>query len=1206
MGEFAHLHLHTEYSLLDGASRIEKLFEKCVEKNMRYVAITDHGNMYGAYHFYCADKKRREALAKKRQKQNELHKREAEKNGVPCVEIPPSKEELFEVKPVIGCEMYVAEDMNSRSGRADRECFHLVLLAKTQEGYRNLIKLDSLAFTQGFYYKPRIDFNLLKEHAKGLICLSACIAGELPQLLLEGKEQEADKLVLQYKELFGQDYYIEIQDHNIAEERFVLPKLIELAKKHGVGLVATNDVHYLSRSDAEMHDILLCVQTGRFVDDTNRMRFEGSEFYLKDYDEMAELFPYAKEALDNTVKIARQCDVQIVKEKLLPNYTPENGMTPPQFLHHLMMKGLAEKYPLPLSSEILDRAKYEYGTIVEMGYVEYYLIVWDFIHYAENNGIAVGPGRGSGAGSIIAYALGITKVEPLKYNLIFERFLNPERKSMPDFDVDFCMERRGEVIKYVIDKYGKDNVAQIITFGTMAAKAAIKDVARVLRVPYQDVDKVSKLIPNGIKGNLKQIIGLEKNKEGEESVMIPEVRAIYDEDYQMKKVIDLAIQLEGAHRHASTHAAGVVICRDKISDHIPLQKNGDDVTTQFNMKEVEELGLLKIDFLGLANLTDIDKTIKLVKKTRGVTVDFSKCEYDDKKVYDLISSGETQAVFQLESPGMRRTMMELQPTCLEDIIAGISLFRPGPMQFIPEYIAGKKNSESVAYPHPMLKEALSPTYGCMVYQEQILQIVRTMAGYTYGQADIIRRAMGKKDAAEMANQRDLFVFGKTDKDGNVLTPGSKRNGISEELANSIFDKMTDFAQYAFNKSHAAGYAYIAYQTAYLKCYYFEEFITSILNNRIDKIDEIKKYVASARDKGVKVLPPHINKSDSDFDVVNGEILFGLSGVKGVGRVAVEGIIKERNQGGEFKSLRDFLSRVDSRILNKRLVENMIKGGAFDCFNSPRAEMMAVFEPLMERISADKKKRESGQFSMFDLLGDDGTFEGIEFSNIKEYGLKYKLALEKEVLGMCISGNRLDEYADKLKTFELNTSNFAIDKEDALALDALISEYDGKKIALGGSIGSINKMITKSGKNMCSAKLEDLYGSIDLLLFNRALEINKKFLIEDAVVTVKGSMSVKADDVPKIFVDKIEPWGESEGEEQKEETTLYLRMMKKDNELYEKISAVLSSYAGDVSVVLVIGSAKYGMPDKVRQCAGIGYELNALLGEGNVIFLQKKK
>ena len=981
---FVHLHLHTEYSLLDGATRIDTLFDACKEKNMPAVAITDHGNMYGAYHFYC--------LAKKKG-----------------------------IKPIIGCEFYMADDLTVKSGDVKREFNHLVLIAKNNTGYKNLVKLNSIGFVDGYYYKPRIDFKTLSQHSEGLICLSACIAGQLPRLLRDGMWEEARKLVKQYKELFGEDYYIELQDHGIADEIYVMPKLIKIAEEFGVELVATNDVHYLKESDAEMQDILLCVQTGKFFDDPGRMRFEGTQFYLKDYDEMAEKFSYVPQALENTLKIAEKCNVSIEKKPLLPPYKPDNGMTPYEFLKDLLEKGLKRRYK-EITPEIRQRADYELEVVSKMGFVEYYLIVWDFINYAHEHGIPVGPGRGSGAGSIIAYAIGITQVEPLRYGLIFERFLNPERVSMPDFDIDFCMDRRGEVIDYVIEKYTKPRVAQIVTFGRMKAKNAVKDVCRVLRVPYAEGDKITKLIP--LNATLKNAFGLDGKNEG-----VPELMEIY-KDYSMKRVIDLAIALEDMPRQTGMHAAGVVICREDLSDNVPLQRSGDDITTQYNMKEVEELGLLKMDFLGLRTLTDIDKTIKIVKETTGEEFDFEDCQYDDPNVFELIASGNTDAVFQLESGGMKRVMKDLKPDCLEDIIAGISLYRPGPMQFIPDYIKGKRDPKSVHYAHPMLEPILGVTNGCMVYQEQVMQICRSLAGYSYGQADEVRRAMGKKKMDVMALHRNYFINGKVNDNGEVEIEGAVRRGVPKETAELLFDQMYAFAQYAFNKSHAAAYAYVSYQTAYCKRYHPVEYLAAVLNNRITNIDDIKKYIAYGKENNIDFLPPDINKSGVSFTVENGKIRFALAAIKNIGSGSMEKIVEERKTRGDFVSLEDFLKRVESQYLNKRLVENLIKSGAFDCFKVSRAQMVSVFEPLMEMVYADKKKKESGQFSMFDLVENAApAVVALPKSNIKEFPNKLKLSYEKEVLGLYVSGNPLDEYGEKLKAFTFNTGMVAFSEDD---------------------------------------------------------------------------------------------------------------------------------------------------------------------------------
>lgn len=1161
---FVHLHLHTEYSLLDGATRIDTLFDACKEKNMPAVAITDHGNMYGAYHFYC--------LAKKKG-----------------------------IKPIIGCEFYMADDLTVKSGDVKREFNHLVLIAKNNTGYKNLVKLNSIGFVDGYYYKPRIDFKTLSQHSEGLICLSACIAGQLPRLLRDGMWGEARKLVKQYKELFGEDYYIELQDHGIADEIYVMPKLIKIAEEFGVELVATNDVHYLKESDAEMQDILLCVQTGKFFDDPGRMRFEGTQFYLKDYDEMAEKFSYVPQALENTLKIAEKCNVSIEKKPLLPPYKPDNGMTPYEFLKDLLEKGLKRRYK-EITPEIRQRADYELEVVSKMGFVEYYLIVWDFINYAHEHGIPVGPGRGSGAGSIIAYAIGITQVEPLRYGLIFERFLNPERVSMPDFDIDFCMDRRGEVIDYVIEKYTKPRVAQIVTFGRMKAKNAVKDVCRVLRVPYAEGDKITKLIP--LNATLKNAFGLDGKNEG-----VPELMEIY-KDYSMKRVIDLAIALEDMPRQTGMHAAGVVICREDLSDNVPLQRSGDDITTQYNMKEVEELGLLKMDFLGLRTLTDIDKTIKIVKETTGEEFDFEDCQYDDPNVFELIASGNTDAVFQLESGGMKRVMKDLKPDCLEDIIAGISLYRPGPMQFIPDYIKGKRDPKSVHYAHPMLEPILGVTNGCMVYQEQVMQICRSLAGYSYGQADEVRRAMGKKKMDVMALHRNYFINGKVNDNGEVEIEGAVRRGVPKETAELLFDQMYAFAQYAFNKSHAAAYAYVSYQTAYCKRYHPVEYLAAVLNNRITNIDDIKKYIAYGKENNIDFLPPDINKSGVSFTVENGKIRFALAAIKNIGSGSMEKIVEERKTHGDFVSLEDFLKRVESQYLNKRLVENLIKSGAFDCFKVSRAQMVSVFEPLMEMVYADKKKKESGQFSMFDLVENAApAVVALPKSNIKEFPNKLKLSYEKEVLGLYVSGNPLDEYREKLKAFTFNTGmvTFSEDDDDFESSQKQ-SDWEGKEVSLAGVLEELKKIATRSGKTMAVGRLEDLHGSIELTFSPWYYEkIIKDKVEQDSVVTVTGKISFRQDKA-SLLVDKLEVWSEqkmAETDKNAVSEKLYLKMPFKDNELYAKLSAVLKEYAGDIPVILVIDGDRLGMPYKVRKNNGLIYELSDVLGEDNVRFVDVK-
>jgi DNA polymerase-3 subunit alpha len=1181
---FVHLHLHTEYSLLDGATRINQmtsgdklkkidpksvLFDACLNKNMPACAITDHGNMYGAYQFFKL----------------------ANAAGV---------------KPIIGCEFYMTDDMTVKSGEFKRDFNHLILLAKNNAGYKNLVKLNSLAFVDGFYYKPRIDFKTLKEHSEGLICLSACIAGQLPRLLREGDYEQARKIIKDYKEVFNDDYYIELQDHGIAEEIYVIPKLVRIAEEFNVELVATNDVHYLTEEDAEMHDILLCIQTGRYVDEPNRMRFEGTQFYLKDYDEMKMRFEQFPRALSNTLVIADKCNVTIDRKQLLPPYRPENGMTPFEFLKHLTQQGLLRRYG-QVTPEIQARADYELNIVNMKGFVEYYLIVWDFINYARKNGIPVGPGRGSGAGSIIAYAIGITQVEPLRYDLYFERFLNPERKSMPDFDIDFCMDRRGEVIDYVINKYGKDRVSQIITFGTMAAKNAVKDVARALRMPFDEVNKITKLMPNG-KISLSNILGL--NEEHKEEA-IPELVSMYNEDDSLKKVFDFAMAVEGMPRQTGMHAAGVVICSEDISDNIPLQRSGTDITTQFDKNEVEELGMLKMDFLGLRTLTDIEKTIKKVKQNTGETIDFSQCTYDDPEVFKLIASGDTNAVFQLESSGMQKMMKDLRPDSMEDIIAGIALYRPGPMQFIGDYIEGKHHPERITYLHPLLVPILKTTYGCMVYQEQIMAIFRQLAGYSFGQADIVRRAMGKKDMQKMIKQREIFIYGDMSDEVHPIE-GALKKGVAIDAANALFDQMLKFAEYCFNKAHSAAYAYVTYQTAYLKLYHPVEYFAAVLDNRITNLDEIKKHIGFCLARDITVLPPDINKSGVGFETENGQIRYALAGIKGIGISGIENIIAERNKNGAFKGLQDFIKRVDSSVLNKRLVENLIKAGAFDSFGDTRLGMIKCYENMMDMENSFKKQRESGQLSLFDMGG--GMDNKIKIDNSEEYKLKVKLLYEKEVLGMYITGNPLAEYKDEIKKYSFNTSLIDIDESmEDFEKDKIIETYENSKVKLFGMLTNVKTIITKKNQTMATARVEDLYGGLEITVFPKAYSANKEKLIEDEVVVVEGRLSLK-DEKPKLLAETVELWEKNQQKSTQGEiafaetinadTKLYLKL--DDENKYDEVAGILHNYVGDIPVIIVVNQDRKKAPFVVRNTYGLTYELNALLGEENVKFVEKKK
>ena len=1176
MKQFVHLHLHTEYSLLDGATRIDDMLAKCKELNMPAVAVTDHGNMYCAWKFLKAAK-------------------------------------AAKVKPIIGCEFYMCEDLHG-VGFDNKEYFHLVLLAKNNVGYYNLCRLNSIAFVEGFYYKPRIDFETLKKYSEGLICLSACIAGQLPRLILADRPEQAEELALQYKELFGDDYYIEIQRHGIQEEDDVMPQLVELARKLNIKIVVTNDVHYLNREDAEIQDVMMCVQMGKYLDDTDRMKFQGEEFYLKSYDEMALLFPNLPDAMETTLEIADKCNVDFGKEKLLPLYEPANGMSAPEYLRYLVDEGLKKKYPNP-SQEVLDRIDYEYKVICDMGFVDYYLIVWDFINYAKTNGIPVGPGRGSGAGSVIAYLIGITEVEPFRFNLMFERFLNPERKSMPDFDVDFCMDRRGEVIDYVHEKYGSDNVCQIVTFGTMAAKNAIRDVARVLRVPISESNRLAKMVPDNFKFTLKHLLGLKPYKKEADAYVSEELIAAYN-DPSTHKLIDIAMRLEGSPRQTGMHAAGVVICREKVSDHVPLQTNGGSlakggiVTTQYNMVEVEELGLLKMDFLGLRTLTDIKKACDYVYEDHGVTIDFSQDNYDDPKVFELISSGDTMCIFQLESGGMCELMRKMKPTHLEEIIAGISLYRPGPMQYIGDYIDCKFDKSKIKYLHPSMESILAVTNGCIVYQEQVMQLVRKLAGFSTALADNVRYAMSKKKAQMMKDLGELFVHGGTWTNGETV-PGCVKNGIPEDVANEIYKQLDDFSQYAFNKSHATCYAYVTYQTAYLKKYYPVEFICALLNNRINDISQIKKYMAYAKSQGIAVLPPDINKSRDEFRVENGAIRFGLGGIRNIGVGIVKQIVDEREKSGEFKDMIDLFERCLS-FINKRMVENLIKGGAFDCFNRTRADMLQWYVEELNEVTESNKKHATGQISIFDLVPEIKTTARTQREQVKEFSKEVLYSYENEVLGVYMTGSPLDDYDEIAQQFmfDFNTSETMKIPDEEGESDAYIRPtVDKRFVVTGGILRDIRVAVGRDNQRMAFGVLEDKYDTIEVSLYGATYEKYKNLFAEDSFVVVKG-MLADSRDAYKINVrELINPRSENNKdkthvEQPSRNLTLWLKMDERDDDKYGKVMDTLRSYEGDIPVKFRIEGKSYELETKVRRCHGIEYELQGILGEKNVIFFEK--
>ncbi len=1218
MKDFVHLHLHTEYSLLDGLARIEKLTDIVKERGWKAVAITDHGNMYGVMKFFES-----------------------------CV--------TKGIKPIVGEEFYVTHDMKSRSNRDDMA--HLILIAKNNTGYQNLLKLSSFAYLDGFYFKPRIDYKLLAQHTEGLICLSACLAGHIPQYIMKHQYEEADKLALQLKEMFGEDFYLEIQDHGIAEQKEVLVKLCEMSERLDIKLVATNDVHYLNKEDAELQDVLMCVQMGKTYDDPDRMKFETNEFYLKTYEEMQEALPGFEEALDRTVEIAEKCNITIrtkslreaaeggnpnipdedklgASENFIPVYKPDTGEEAYEFLRRMSYEGLARNYK-EITPELTERMEMELGTIHKLGFVEYFLVVWDYINFARENGIPVGPGRGSGAGSLVAYCTGITQVDPMRYELFFDRFINPERVSMPDFDVDFCKDRRGEVIEYSKRRYGYDHVSNIVTFGNMQAKNAIKDVARVLRYPYSEVDKITKEIPGKplCKPPVLKFYFGQSDKPGAEKFVIPTLKQMYEEDDMIKKIVDFAIKLEGVPRNMSMHAAGVLISPTPVFDKVPMAKSGNDVVTQFDMSELEHLGLLKMDFLGLRTLTDIKKAIDYIKEDHGVEIDFTKMEYDDPAVYELISSGNTATIFQLEGGGMKKFMADLQPTCLEDIIAGISLYRPGPMDFIPKFIQGKRNPEKIEYDDPCLEPILSTTYGCIVYQEQVMKIFQVMAGFSLGGADNVRRIMGKKKPEKLPPEREKFLHGWSDPEGKRKPiPGAIALGHREDVSIKVFDQMAKFAGYAFNKSHAAAYAYVAYQTAYLKAHYEIEYLTAVLNNRITNADLIKRYTNYAKMEGFEVYPPDINKSYTEFKVENGNMRFGLGALKHVGTTIVDQIVSERQKNGLFKSFEDFIQRmVAYGTVNKRTVESLILGGAFDQFGIYRSKLIAVHAMVIDRAVQDKKSTSNGQTSMFDIFEEVAdTINAVEYPDIKEYNKETLLKQEKEFVGIYLSGHPLDDYLDKFEKFNFNSSmikkeegdNFAKEDGEGDDEDAPIEEgdesfyddeigpqdvgevkedavKDGQPVLCGGVITAIKKL---NGKNMAFVTIEDLEGTFDAVAFSGVYSRFNDIIVEDGLVTVKGHVSIRDGKSPVIVIESLTPWNRPENESAVKEQKLYLRFDTKDIDVYQKVKDIVASYPGKCSVVTKCSSTNnvFAFSAKTEINNYLLNELIGLLGENNVV------
>ena len=1074
---FAHLHVHTEYSLLDGSNKIKEYVSRVKELGMNSAAITDHGVMYGVIDFY----------------------REARKQGI---------------KPILGCEVYVAP--NSRFDRetagGESRYHHLVLLAENNTGYANLMKIVSRGFTEGYYYKPRVDKDLLRQYHEGIIALSACLAGEVQRYLSRGLTEEAKKVALEYQDIFGKgNFFLEMQDHGIPEQQLVNQRQIQLSKETGIELVVTNDIHYTYAEDAKPHDILLCIQTGKKLDDENRMRYEGGQYYVKSPQEMEALFPYAKQALENTQKIANRCEVEIeFGVTKLPKYDVPDGMTSWEYLNKLCWEGLEKHYGEP-SRELKERLRYELDTIRNMGYVDYFLIVWDFIKYAKDHGIAVGPGRGSAAGSIVSYCLEITNIDPIRYQLLFERFLNPERVTMPDIDVDFCFERRQEVIDYVVRKYGKDRVVQIVTFGTLAARGVIRDVGRVMDLPYAFVDSIAKMIPQELNITIDKALQ-----------MNPELRKTYENDPQVKLLIDMCKRLEGLPRHSSMHAAGVVIGQREIDDFVPLSRASDgSITTQFTMTTLEELGLLKMDFLGLRTLTVIQNAVQLAK-SKNPELDMDQIDYNDKQVLSYIGTGKTDGIFQLESGGMKGFMKELKPNSLEDIIAGISLYRPGPMDFIPQYIRGKNDAGSITYDCPQLEPILAPTYGCIVYQEQVMQIVRDLAGYTLGRSDLLRRAMSKKKGDVMQKERQSFVYGNPDEG----VPGCIANGIDEKTANKIYDEMIDFAKYAFNKSHAAAYAVVSYQTAWLKYYYPVEFMAALMTSVIDNPGKVSEYIYSCRQMGIKILPPDINKGEGSFSVDSGNIRYGLAAIKSIGKPVIESIIKERKNGGPFSNLKDFIERLSGKEVNKRTIESFIKSGAFDSLGGTRKQFMVVYVQILDQVNRERKYSMTGQLSLFDIVSDDQKSEfDIPLPDVGEYEKETKLAFEKEVLGVYLSGHPLEDYEEKWrKNISRTTLDFQLDDETGRT-----KVHDGAKEIVGGMITNKTIKYTKTNKVMAFITLEDLVGSVEVVIFPRDFEKNQMYLNEEAKVFIKGRVSEEDDAPSKLICEQVIPFAQTRKE-----------------------------------------------------------------------------
>ena len=1149
---FAHLHVHTEYSLLDGSNKIKECVSQVKALGMNSVAITDHGVMYGVIDFYRA----------------------AKKEGI---------------KPILGCEVYVAPGSRfdkEAFGSGDDRYYHLVLLAENDLGYHNLMKIVSKGFTEGYYYKPRVDLEVLREYHEGIIALSACLAGEVQKNVLRGMYSEGKAAALRYEQIFGKgNFFLELQDHGMPEQKSVNQALFRMSQETGIELVATNDVHYTYAEDEKPHDMLLCIQTGKKVTDEDRMRYEGGRYYIKSEQEMRNLFPYALQALENTQKIADRCNVNIeFGVTKLPKYDVPEGYTSWEYLNKLCFEGLNKRYPNPDES-LKERLNYELNVIKTMGYVDYFLIVWDFIKYAKDNEIMVGPGRGSAAGSLVSYCLEITTIDPIKYQLLFERFLNPERVSMPDIDVDFCFERRQEVIDYVVRKYGTDRVVQIATFGTMAARGVIRDVGRVMDLPYAFVDSISKMVPKELN------ITLEK------ALKSPDLKKAYEEDPQVKELIDMSMRLEGLPRHTSMHAAGVVISQKSIDEYVPLSLGSDgSVVTQFTMTTLEELGLLKMDFLGLRTLTVIRDAVKLASQSAGYQIDMEKIDYDDKKVLDYIGTGKTDGIFQIESAGMKSFMKELKPQSLEDIIAGISLYRPGPMDFIPQYIKGKNHPETITYDCPQLEPILAPTYGCIVYQEQVMQIVRDLGGFTLGRSDLLRRAMGKKKLDVMEKERQSFVYG-NEAEG---VPGCIKNGISEKTANKIYDEMIDFAKYAFNKSHAAAYAVVSYQTAWLKYYYPVEFMAALMTSVIDNPGKVSEYIYACKQMGIKILPPDINKGMGGFSVDNGNIRYGLTAIKSIGRPVIEAIIQERELRGPFKTLKDFIERMSGKEVNKRTIESFIKSGAFDGLGGTRKQFMIVYVQILDQVNQERKYSMTGQMSLFDLVSDDQKSDfDIPMPNVGEYEKETKLAFEKEVLGVYLTGHPMEEYEEKWrKSISRTTLDFQLDEETGRT-----KVHDGAREIVGGIITNKTIKYTKNNKTMAFLTIEDLAGTVEVVVFPKDYEKNRHHLEEENKVFIKGRVSEEDDAASKLICESVVPFEQTKKE-------LWLQYANKQEFLSQEYTLyeMLASSDGEDQVIIYCKAERavkrLPMNRNVHVDERLLGKLSNYLGETNIKVIEK--